>query len=251
MQDSSPDDGEGRKDFWSTSGNYVYRHHVEPRVKLHVPTTYDTSESIATPPLESDLDDDQIRNMLASPLFIQEREASADRSRVYHSFRENSVSSSSHFRESAGKPAALFSLKESRVKTPFPTDGISSGHQRVQGKCESFFRFSDREEAATTVLEEQRDHQLAEAKSEILKQECKVDTLDPCIREFKRQAHSNRLELDSLNCGYEESRREQARLHEELAQREKALRDTRIRNIHEVEELKRVQEMRIDEFSRW
>ena len=41
-----------------------------------------------------------------------------------------------------------------------------------------------------------------------------------------------------------------ARLHEELAQREKALRDTRIRNIHDVEEVKRAQEMRIDEFSR-
>ena len=24
--------------FWSVSGNYTYRHHVEPRVKLHVPT---------------------------------------------------------------------------------------------------------------------------------------------------------------------------------------------------------------------
>ena len=53
----------------------------------------------------------------------------------------------------------------------------------------------------------------------------------------------------SANCGYEESRREQARLHEELALREKALRDTRIRNIPEVEELKRAQEMRVDEFS--
>ena len=50
--------------------------------------------------------------------------------------------------------------------------------------------------------------------------------------------------------GNEESRRQQARLHEELAQREKTLRDARIRNIHEVEELKRAQEMRIDEFSR-
>ena len=56
--------------------------------------------------------------------------------------------------------------------------------------------------------------------------------------------------MNNVNYGYKESRREQAGLHEELAQREKALRDTRIRNIHEVEELKRAQEMRIDEFSR-
>ena len=56
--------------------------------------------------------------------------------------------------------------------------------------------------------------------------------------------------MDDVNYGDEESRREQARLHEELTQREKTLRETHIRSIHEVEELKRAQEMRIDEFSR-
>ena len=56
--------------------------------------------------------------------------------------------------------------------------------------------------------------------------------------------------MDDVNYGNEVSLREQARLHEELAQREKALRDTRNRNIHEVEELKRAKEMRTDEFSR-
>ena len=141
--------------------------------------------------------------------------------------------------------------KESRAKKHFPTEKafISSGHQQVQGKGETCFRFSDPKEAARSVLEEQRDHLLTEAKSETLEQECKVDTLNSCIREFQRQAHSNRLEMDNVNYGYEEHRREQARLHEELAQREKPLRDTRIRNIHEVEEWKRAQEMRIDEFS--
>ena len=67
---------------------------------------------------------------------------------------------------------------------------------------------------------------------------------------FQRQAHSSRLEMEIVNCGYDKSRRVQARLDEDLAQREQALRDTRIRNIHEVKELKRAQEMRIDEFSR-
>ena len=100
-----------------------------------------------------------------------------------------------------------------------------------------------------SVLEGLRDHMLAEAKSEIMKQECKVDSLSTCIRELQRQAHSLRLGLVDFNCGYEESRREQVRLHEELALTEKALRDTRIRNFHEMEELRRVQEMRVDEFS--
>ena len=124
----------------------------------------------------------------------------------------------------------VFTQKKVESRNTFRQRSISSGRQPVQGKGETFFRFSGQEEAARTALEGQRDHLLADAKSEILKQECKVDTLNICIREFHRQAHSNRLEMDSVNCGYEESRREQARLHEELAQREKALRDIRIRN---------------------
>ena len=33
--DSFPDGGEAMNDFWSMSGNCIYRHHVEPRVKLY------------------------------------------------------------------------------------------------------------------------------------------------------------------------------------------------------------------------
>ena len=36
-QDSLPDAGEARNDFWSMSGSFIYRHHVEPRVKLYSP----------------------------------------------------------------------------------------------------------------------------------------------------------------------------------------------------------------------
>ena len=36
-QDSYPDAGEAINDFWSMSGNFIYRHHVEPRVKLSSP----------------------------------------------------------------------------------------------------------------------------------------------------------------------------------------------------------------------
>ena len=34
-QDSLPDAGEAIDDLWSMSGNFIYRHHVEPRVKLY------------------------------------------------------------------------------------------------------------------------------------------------------------------------------------------------------------------------
>ena len=36
-QDSLPDASEAINDFWSMSGNFIYHHHVEPRVKLYSP----------------------------------------------------------------------------------------------------------------------------------------------------------------------------------------------------------------------
>ena len=36
-QDSLPDADEAINDFWSMSGSFIYRHHVEPRVKLYSP----------------------------------------------------------------------------------------------------------------------------------------------------------------------------------------------------------------------
>ena len=36
-RDSLPDAGEAINDFWSMSGSFIYRHHVEPRVKLYSP----------------------------------------------------------------------------------------------------------------------------------------------------------------------------------------------------------------------
>ena len=35
--DSFPDAGEAINDFWSMSGSFLYRHHVERRVKLYSP----------------------------------------------------------------------------------------------------------------------------------------------------------------------------------------------------------------------
>ena len=160
-----------------------------------------------------------------SPLYLQEREASADRSLVYHSFRKKfSVKLISASEKVQGNLPQCSYTKENRVKKQFPTEkAFPQDIKQFKERVNLSSGFSDPEEAARTVLEEQRDHQLAEAKSEISKQECENDTLNTCIREFQRQAHSNRLELDSVNCEYQESRREQARLHEELALREKAL----------------------------
>ena len=37
QEDSTRDDEEAKSNFWSITGDFIYRHHVEPRVKLYVP----------------------------------------------------------------------------------------------------------------------------------------------------------------------------------------------------------------------
>ena len=66
--------------------------------------------------------------------FTTEREASADRSGVNHSYRENSVSSSSHFRAGAERPAAEFSHKrKSSQESNSGREGVSLAHRAVRG----------------------------------------------------------------------------------------------------------------------
>ena len=37
QDDSTRNDAEADNDFWSITGDFIYRHHVEPRVKLYMP----------------------------------------------------------------------------------------------------------------------------------------------------------------------------------------------------------------------
>ena len=37
QEDSARDDAEVKNDFWAITGEFIYRHHVVPRVKLYVP----------------------------------------------------------------------------------------------------------------------------------------------------------------------------------------------------------------------
>ena len=147
---------------------------------------------------------------------------------------------------------ALYSFKQKigRSKKHFSDrEDFSPEHEHVLGNNEPLYRFSNQEKSIISFFEEHRDFLLAEAKSEVRKHESRADYLDTSGRDLQRQLDSNRLGIYCTNQVYEETRKEQARLHEELAQREKALRDSRFRNIHEMEELKSAQEMRVDEFS--
>ena len=174
-------------------------------------STYDSAESIATPPLDSDLDDEKLRALLASPLDMQEREASAERSQVYHSERENLMPSSSRDPISTGKLAALFSSQNRLYQDTFSDrQDFSSRHQQVFWSNERFIRFSfPATNVAKSVLDGNRDHLLAEATSELMKQEYKVESLNTCISEVQQQIYAQRLELEDSHHGYVESRREE------------------------------------------
>ena len=50
--------------------------------------------------------------------------------------------------------------------------------------------------------------------------------------------------------GDEQSRQDQLLLQEQLSEQNRDLREAHIKSLHEMEELKRVQELRVDEFSR-
>ena len=86
---------------------------------------------------------------------------------------------------------------------------------------------------------------LAEARSELLMQEFKVESLNTCTSKFQQQTRAQRLELEDAHFGFAEFGREQVRLQEELVMKDRALRDTQIRSIHEMGELKRAQELRV------
>ena len=160
------------------------------------------------------------------------------------------MSSSSQDPTSTGKPVAVFSSQNRLTQDTFSDgDEISLRHQQVFGSNEPFIRFSNPTNVAKSLLDGIREHLLAEARSELMKQEYKVESLNNCIHELQQQTYTQRLELEDAHHGYAESRREQVRLQEELVMREEALRGTQIGTIHEMGQFKKAQELRVDEFS--
>ena len=70
------------------------------------------------------------------------------------------------------KPVALLTSKRKGSPETFSDRKDSSlEHQRAQGNNEPLFRFSDPKEATRSFLEGHEDYKLAEAKSEVRKQE--------------------------------------------------------------------------------
>ena len=99
------------------------------------------------------------------------------------------------------------------------------------------------------LIEGNEDHLLSQARSDFLRQEHQIESINNCVSDLQQHAYAQRLELQGAQHGCIESRREQVRLQEESSIKEKVLRDTQIRSMHEMGEMKKAQELRVDEVS--
>ena len=172
----------------------------------------DSAESISTPP-DSDLEDEQFRKMLASPLSsevsgkldaesVQKREANAQRTQACHSRRESLMSSSFRDLEASGKPDAVFSChSESRQNTFSKRDRSNESGNHFESSVHSVIRIVELLTRRTleSLLDSNKDHLLNQARSELLKQEHQVGSLNKCIDELQKQAYAQRLELEDAH----------------------------------------------------
>ena len=215
----------------------------------------DSAESIATPP-DSDLEDEQLRKMLASPLYtevsvkldaesVPKLEANAQRAQAYHSRRESLMSSSSRDLEVSWQLDAVFSChSESSQHTFSNRDRSNESGNRFESSVHAVSRVADPAKVGKSLLNGNKDHLLNQARSELMKQEHQVGSLNNCVDELQKQAHAQGLEFtDSLNL--DENKFDYKK---NLSMKEKALPDTQIRSMHEMGEMKRAQE-RVDEVS--
>ena len=114
----------------------------------------------------------------------------------------------------------------------------------------SVFRNANPSNLRGSLLEGNKDHLLNQARSNLAMQELHVESLSKCIGELQRQTEEQRLALQDAQYGFVESRREQVHLQEELSMKEKkVLRNTQIRSMHEMGEIQKAQELRVDEVS--
>ena len=99
-------------------------------------------------------------------------------------------------------------------------------------------------------MKDKKEQILAEVRTEIQKHEFQADSDRRSIQELNGIIESQRREIDHALAGDEQLRRDQLLLHEQLSEQNRDLRDAHMKSLHEMEELKRVQESRVEESSR-
>ena len=190
----------------------------------------DESGDIDTEPLyscDAELDDEIIGKALSSPLFIQERQEPANWRKAFHSHDESLMA------------AQFFFAHTSTVRPVYEL-----------GSCQKRKSSRDMENERIRIpFERQKEQIFAEVRTEMQKDEFQADS-DRSILELNGIIESQRREIDHTIASDEQLRRDQLLLQEQPSQQNRDLREAHIKSLHEMEELKRVQELRIDESSR-
>ena len=178
------------------------------------------------------------------------REANAQRAQAYHSRRECLMSSSSRDLEAPGKLDAVFSYHfESSQNTCSKRDRCNESGNRVESSVHSVLRIADQAKVGKSLLDGNKDHLLNQARSELMKQEHQVGSLNNCIDELQKQAHAQRLELeDRPSRILWISTKSCPTARRTSYERKGSLRYSNPKR-HEMGEMKRVQELRVDDVS--
>ena len=100
------------------------------------------------------------------------------------------------------------------------------------------------------LIERQKEQILPDFRTEIQKHEFQADSDRGSIQELSGIFESQRREIDHTFEGDEQLRRDQLLLHEQLSEQNRDLREALMKSLTEMEELKRFQGSRLDEFSR-
>ena len=219
-----------------------------PQSQMH--SDYDSVESIA----DSDLEGGELwENVGFTTVFAESRRlwilSNANRNRwnlLQCHRREERVQKSAHADLWKGLMSSS-SQEPSAPVNPFALFSIGSEEPGDQFKS-SVFRNADPPNVVRSLLEGNQDHLLSRGKSELVRQEHQVGSLNNCIS-VQQRAYAQRLEVQDAQHGYVESRLEHFRLQEELSMKEKVLPDTLIRSMHEMGEMTRAQELRVDKVS--
>ena len=98
-------------------------------------------------------------------------------------------------------------------------------------------------------MNDKKEQILADFRAEIHKHGFQADSDRRSIQELNGMIESQRREIDHTIASDEQLRRDQQLLQEQLSEQNRDLHEVHIKSLHEMEELKRVQELRIDESS--
>ena len=179
---------------------------------------------------DAELDDELIRKALSSPLFIQEREEPANLRQTYHSHEESLLPAQSFFtRTSTGRPVYD------------PSSGLSQKRKSSRDL---------KNEQIRILLERQKEQILAEVRSEIQKHELQAESDKRSIQKLTGIIDFQRMEIDNTITGCDQSRLDQLLLQEELSEQNRVLRETRIWNVRDMEEVQKSHVFKVEELSR-